>query len=190
MGLDSREKHGESMVFVATGNDGKMRELRATLAEARLRLERLSEYLAPDESGTTYRENALLKARALRAQLGRERRWAAVLADDSGIEVRGLGGRPGVRSARYGGEIPWTGRRELLLRELGASGSSDRSARFVCALAFIDADGTEFIAEGTCVGRIPTEERGEGGFSYDAIFELAPSWGGRSPRSTRVIRIA
>lgn len=120
----------------------------------------------PDESGTTYLENALIKARAFSAWSG-----LPALADDSGIEATALGDEPGLHSARFAGVgCSEADNRRLLLARLAESGSDDRSARFVCVLAWVD--GTELQAEitGVCPGRITTEEHGDGGFGYDPIF--------------------
>ena len=119
----------------------------------------------PPEDGTTFSANALIKARAVRAVTGGE-----VVADDSGIELEALDGRPGVRSARYAGESATDGENlEKALRDLAASGGSD-TARYVCVIAFIDADGEEHLFEGFCAGRMIPEPRGDGGFGYDPAF--------------------
>jgi XTP/dITP diphosphohydrolase len=160
------------LVYVATKNVGKLRELRAILEPQGWTLATFDAYADPDEGDTSYAENAALKARALAAQLGAAGLTAAVLGDDSGIEVSALGNRPGVLSARFGGEgATWAMRRASLVRELDDSGSSDRSARFVDALHFIATDGSETTSFGDVAGVIPLAERGDGGFSYDAIFE-------------------
>jgi XTP/dITP diphosphohydrolase len=100
-----------------------------------------------------------------------------VLADDSGLEVLALGGRPGVLTAYYGGPgLTWSDRRRALLGELAACGDGvDRRARFVCALHFIDATGRELATTGTVDGEIAHEERGELGFSFDPIFYYPPA---------------
>jgi XTP/dITP diphosphohydrolase len=98
---------------------------------------------------------------------------AAVLGDDSGLEVAALGNRPGVLSARYAGEgATWAERRRALIGELDATGSADRSSRFVCVLHLIEGDGREFSGRGEFEGLLATSERGERGFSYDPIFEI------------------
>ena len=121
-----------------------------------------------EEGAESYIENAALKARALHAQLRTSGMNAEVLGDDSGLEVYALDGRPGVLSARYGGDTSWAQRRALLLAELGDAG--DRRARFVCALHHIDSLGRETSVCAELLGVIPMQERGMGGFSYDAIF--------------------
>jgi XTP/dITP diphosphohydrolase len=98
-----------------------------------------------------------------------------VLADDSGLEVSALDGRPGVTTAYYGGAgLSWHERRLRVLDDLAATASSDRSARFVCYLHYISADGRERAAEGFVNGTIAEAERGEQGFSFDPIFFYPP----------------
>jgi non-canonical purine NTP pyrophosphatase (RdgB/HAM1 family) len=118
------------------------------------------------ESGNTYLENALLKARTLARFSGK-----AVIADDSGIEIDALGGAPGVRSARFAGPEAtdeqnnrWM---EELLREVPAE---QRTARYRCVAVFVTPQGKEIVAEGTCEGRIALSPRGTGGFGYDPWF--------------------
>ena len=148
---------------VATRNQDKLRELREILAS--LQLEPLpDEVELPPEEGATFEENALGKARAAREGTGR-----AVIADDSGIEAPALGGRPGVRSARYAGpEAGDEENLERLLRDL--AGAADRSVAYVCALAYVDAGGAEHVFEGRCEGQLADEPRGSGGFGYDPAF--------------------
>jgi XTP/dITP diphosphohydrolase len=101
-----------------------------------------------------------------------------VLADDSGLEVDALGGRPGVLSARYGGsEIPWPQRRALLLSELAAVPEGGRTARFVCVLALIFPGGDLLTPTGAVEGFIAASERGSGGFGYDPLFFFPPGGG-------------
>jgi XTP/dITP diphosphohydrolase len=162
-------------VVAATKNEGKLRELRAVFAPLGWVIEADPRYVDPPEGETSYEANAALKARALRSQLAARGESVSVLGDDSGLEVAALGGRPGVLSARYGGDgATWPERRARLLRELSESGDSNRSARFICALHFISEDGRELAVTRDRTGRIATAERGEGGFSYDAIFEYPP----------------
>jgi XTP/dITP diphosphohydrolase len=169
---EERRAGEQSMtVFVATKNAGKLREMEELFADAPFRLATYDAYEPPVEGDVSYADNAALKARALHAQLHRAGRRSHVLADDSGLEVYALGGRPGVLTAYYGGaELPWSERRTRLIAELDASGSADRRARFVCALHFISASGREFAAMGTVEGEIPREERGAAGFSFDPVF--------------------
>jgi XTP/dITP diphosphohydrolase len=160
-------------VLVATKNAGKLRELRQIFARAGIDVDEWPAYADVAEGETSYAENAALKARALWEQLEAAGVSVAVLGDDSGLEVAALGGRPGVLSARYGGAAAtWPERRRALLGELEGSGSRDRRARFVCALHLIRADGGETAVRADVEGAIARVERGEGGFSYDALFEL------------------
>jgi len=119
----------------------------------------------PPEEGESFETIALAKARTVHTATGR-----AALADDSGIEAAGLGGRPGIHSARYGGDGA-TDRENLnkLLHEVAAAGA-DRGAAYVCALALVEGDGTEHIFEARCEGQLIEEPRGEGGFGYDPAF--------------------
>jgi XTP/dITP diphosphohydrolase len=151
-------------LILATGNRHKLREMRALLPE--LELEELpQEVRLPPEDGDSFATIALAKARAVHAATGR-----ATVADDSGIEAVGLGGRPGIHSARYGGKGA-TDRENLdkLLREVTAVGE-ERGAAYVCALALVDEDGTEHLFEARCEGQLIDEPRGEGGFGYDPAF--------------------
>ncbi|HWT05883.1 MAG TPA: non-canonical purine NTP pyrophosphatase [Xanthomonadales bacterium] len=164
-------------VYVATKNAGKLRELEALFAGAPFELATFEAYEDPVEGDTSYADNAALKARALYGQLRQAGVEASVLADDSGLEVFALGGRPGVLTAYYGGPgLSWSGRRRALLDELDACGTgADRRARFVCALHFVDASGGELATTGTVDGEIACEERGELGFSFDPVFFHPPS---------------
>jgi XTP/dITP diphosphohydrolase len=168
---------GSMTVYVATKNIGKLGELEALFAGAPFALATFGGYADPVEGDTSYADNAALKARALREQLRAAGMPASVLADDSGLEVRALGGRPGVLTAYYGGDgLTWGARRRALLAELAATGGgTDRRARFVCALHFIDADGRELAVTGTVDGEIALEERGELGFSFDPVFVYPPA---------------
>ncbi len=150
-------------LIVATRNEHKLRELREALPE--LELEPLPEGVElPPEHGETFAENALEKARAAHRALG-----VPVLADDSGIEASALGGRPGVRSARFAGEGASDAENlELLLAEL--EGAGDRRLAYVCAIALVEADGSEHLFEGRCTGTLAAEPRGAGGFGYDPAF--------------------
>jgi XTP/dITP diphosphohydrolase len=148
---------------VATHNQDKLRELGEILASLEL-VPLPDEVELPPEEGETFADNALAKARAAHAVTG-----MATIADDSGIEARALGGRPGVRSARYAGpEAGDEENLELLLGEL--AGAADRSVAYVCALAYVDEDGAEHLFEGRCEGQLAGEPRGSGGFGYDPAF--------------------
>ena len=165
------------IVTAATASPAKLREL-DELIGSRLRLAPAPEsYRAPPESGASYRENARIKARALFAALG-----AAALADDSGLEVDALGGRPGVHSARYGTAAADRNRR--LLDELRGRNGAERRARFRTAIVLILADGRELTADGRCEGEIAEAPRGSGGFGYDPLF-LLPALGRTLAELTR-----
>jgi XTP/dITP diphosphohydrolase len=151
-------------LILATRNGHKVREMAEILPEAGLTP--LPEGIRmPPEDGDTFVANALIKARAAREATGE-----AVIADDSGLEVDGLGGRPGVRSARYAGDDASDGQNlEKMLADLERSGGP-RTARYVCAVAYIDSKGREQVFEGHCEGEIVPEPKGEGGFGYDPAF--------------------
>ena len=122
----------------------------------------------PDETGLTYAENALIK---VRSALAATNEWA--LADDAGLEVDHLGGRPGLHSKRYGGEdLPFLQKIELLLSEMRGVPNDLRTARFRCCIALASPEGNEYLFEATCEGRIHNYQAGEGGFGYDSIFYL------------------
>jgi XTP/dITP diphosphohydrolase len=150
-------------LIVATHNDHKLRELRELLPG--VELDPLPpEVELPPEEWESFSENALGKAGAAHAETGRP-----AIADDSGIEAHGLGGRPGVRSARYAGEDA-TDEENLakLLEEVGRQ--DDRRVAYVCVIALVDEGGNESIFEGRCEGTLASEPRGTGGFGYDPAF--------------------
>ena len=157
-------------LLIATGNAGKTVEIRALLGDLPIRFRTLTDFpeIEPvEESGATYEENAVLKARAYAQQTGL---WA--LADDSGFEVSALGGAPGVISARYAGAGASDGDRiAFLLRQFDLANSSDRRARFVCVAALADSKySIANVEHGICEGLIIGSPRGENGFGYDPIF--------------------
>jgi XTP/dITP diphosphohydrolase len=124
----------------------------------------------PEETGVTYAENALIKARAAMRATG-----AAALGDDSGIEVDALAGGPGLHSARWGGaELDDDGRNALLLERLRGVPAARRTARYRCVIAIVEPDGRERIVEGTVEGRITEALHGTGGFGYDPLFFYPP----------------
>jgi len=158
-------------VFVATKNSGKLAEMRAIFAGSVLELETYDRYTDVDETADDYIGNARLKARALYEQLQEAGIAAAVLADDSGLEVDALGGRPGVLSARYAGKnVSWHERRQHLLRELENVSNDQRGGAFMCTFVLIMSNGTEIDAVGTLPGMIAPKEHGDSGFGYDPIF--------------------
>ena len=121
----------------------------------------------PEENADTFVGNARIKARAAHEASG----GLAALADDSGIMVDALGGRPGVYSARYAGEqCDDDANNAKMLQELEGIPWEQRTGRYVCSLVFVDEDGTELVAEGTVEGKIGFDLRGEGGFGYDPMF--------------------
>ena len=157
-------------LLVATKNAGKVKELNALLADLPLKLRSLDEFpniVEAEENGVTFAENAVLKAQSYARQTGLE-----TLADDSGLEVEALGGKPGVFSARYAGENAGDAERiKKLLRELDETKDSERRARFVCAMAISNPEGEiKFLAEGACDGRISPAAKGTNGFGYDPVF--------------------
>lgn len=163
-------------IAVATRNAGKLREMEALFAGSGFTLATYENYAEPVEGETSYCENAALKARTLHRQLQAAELPADVLADDSGLEVYALDGRPGVMTAYYGGiGLSWAERRRRLLAELEESGETDRSARFVCALHFIGDGGREFATLATVEGEIARADRGAAGFSFDPIFLYPPA---------------
>jgi XTP/dITP diphosphohydrolase len=158
-------------VYLATKNAGKRREFQALLAGTGIELLEFPGYRDVVEGETSYAANAALKARALREQLLSAGIEAAVLADDSGLEIAALDGRPGVVTAYYGGaNLSWSERRQVVLEEVARSASADRAARFVCYLHYIDAEGRETAADGAVEGTIAAADRGSAGFSFDPIF--------------------
>jgi XTP/dITP diphosphohydrolase len=147
-------------LVVATRNPHKVRELGGLLAPREI--EALPEGIElPPETGTTFADNALIKARAAAQATGR-----AAIADDSGIEAAALNGAPGVRSARFAGESA-TDEENLakLLREVPPGGNTD--VTYVCVLAYVEPDGEEQLFYGRCEGTLTHEPRGSGGFGYD-----------------------
>lgn len=151
-------------VVLATGNADKVAELAALLAGAEV--EAAPEGFDPEENGTTLLQNALVKASALRDRVDPE---ALVLADDSGLAVHALGGRPGVFSSRYAGpEATYADNCRRLLEEL--EGFDDRAAAFVCVLVGLRGDGEILVSAGSCPGQIAPSLRGTGGFGYDPVF--------------------
>ena len=164
-----KELLSERKLLLATSNRGKVAELRRMVADLQLEIVGLDGFpnvREVPETGTTFSENARLKAIGYAQQTG-----LAVLADDSGLEVVSLDGRPGVQSARYGGDVAFSEKMRLLLTELDSTGSEDRSARFVSSIAFATPDGSIVAqAEGVCAGRLADQPLGSGGFGYDPIF--------------------
>ncbi|NOZ87708.1 MAG: RdgB/HAM1 family non-canonical purine NTP pyrophosphatase [Deltaproteobacteria bacterium] len=155
-------------VVLATRNNGKVRELTRLFSGIDIELETLNDH--PEvgelaEDGDTFEDNALQKAREAAGQTG-----LPAIADDSGLVVDALSGRPGVFSARYGKSVEQ--RNNRLLTELKGLPPEKRTARFVCVMVYYEPGGKPVVARGTCEGRIATSARGRGGFGYDPIFEI------------------
>lgn len=162
-------------IIFATGNEGKMKEIRLLLEDLGVRILSLKEagiHLEIQENGKTFEENAVIKARTVMKETG-----ALVLADDSGLEIDYLNGEPGVYSARYLGEdTSYRIKNQNLIDRLRGVPEEKRTARFVCVIAAVFPDGRILTTRGTIEGIIGYEERGDGGFGYDPIFWL-PEYG-------------
>lgn len=152
---------------IATNNAHKLQEIRDILETDRRRFLSMKEagiHTDPEETGSTFEENALIKARAACKASG-----MPALADDSGLEVDALNGAPGIRSARYC-EGSDQDRVDFLLRNLQDIPPEQRGAQFVSCIACVYPDGTEFVVRGICRGVILNENHGSGGFGYDPVF--------------------
>lgn len=162
-------------LLIATNNPGKLREYENLLADLPLTLTWPGQEgieLEVEETGESFRENAILKARAYARASG-----LLTLADDSGLEVDALGGEPGILSSRYAGpEADDEDRMRLLLRKLEGVPWEERTARFRCVIALATPQGEVWTTEGSCEGIIAFEPRGEHGFGYDPVFYL-PQFG-------------
>ena len=164
-------KSGEiSTILLATGNAGKVREFERMFQALPFRFDNLRDFpglIEVNETGSTFAENAALKASGYALQTGI---WS--LADDSGLEVDALDGAPGIMSARYGGpDASFAEKMQLVLKELIGAAADDRTARFFCSIAIADGTGQVRIkATGECEGHIAHEPRGMRGFGYDPIF--------------------
>ena len=158
-------------IVLATRNPHKLREFGRLLPE--VALEALpDEVELPPETGETFAENALVKARTVSAATG-----VPALADDSGIEAEALGGAPGIYSARYAGANASDAENRDRLRSEVPAGSR---LRYVCAVAYVAPGEEPRVAEGSCEGRMAEAPRGEGGFGYDPLFVLAEGDGSRT----------
>ena len=160
----------EKIIF-ATGNEGKMREVRMILGDLGIQVISMKEAgvtAEADENGTTFEENAIIKAKEIMEKTGE-----IVLADDSGLEVDALGGEPGIYSARYMGyDTSYHIKNNSLIERLEGKTGEERSARFVCAIAACFPEGRVLTTRGTMEGQIGYEEKGENGFGYDPVFYL------------------
>ena len=158
-------------IVLASKNLDKVKEIRLVLKSLPIEIFSLADFENfPDavEDGATFEENALIKANFFREKTG-----LACLADDSGLEVDALGGKPGVHSARFAGyHADDKTNNQKLLDELKKIGVEESAAAYRCALAFVDTDGTKFLTEGKICGKIKIVARGTGGFGYDPYFYL------------------
>ncbi len=162
-------------VIFATSNEGKMKEVRSILEGMNLEVLSMKEagiQVEVVEDGTTFEENAIMKATEIQKACGE-----IVLADDSGLEIDYLNKEPGIYSARYMGEdTSYAIKNQSLIHRLEGVEEEKRTARFVCAIAAAFPDGTVEVARGTIEGRIGYEEKGDNGFGYDPIFYV-PEYG-------------
>jgi XTP/dITP diphosphohydrolase len=162
-------------VIVATRNPGKVREIRRVLRDLGIRVRSLRDFQgvpSVEEDGKSFTENALKKARFCAERLGE-----TAIADDSGLEVDGLKGAPGIYSARYAGEgASDRENNQKLLREMEGIPPSKRGATFRCSIAIVSPGEKERVVEGSCRGRIGLREVGKKGFGYDPLFFL-PRYG-------------
>lgn len=164
----------KTKVVLATGNQGKVREMADVLAQFGFEVVAQSEFgiESPEETGLTFVENALLKARNAAKMTG-----LPAIADDSGLAVDALGGAPGLYSARYAGlDGDDAANRQKLLSEMSNVADGQRGAKFVSCIVLLqhETDPTPKIALGECFGEILHEERGENGFGYDSLFFYPP----------------
>ncbi len=162
-------------IVFATGNKGKVKEIQMILADLGVEVTTMKEegiFVDVEENGTTYEENAMIKAREVAKYTN-----AIVMADDSGLEIDYLNKEPGIYSARYMGEdTSYRIKNGNLIDRLAGVPDEKRTARFVCAIATVLPDGRELTTRGVIEGRIGYEERGENGFGYDPIFYV-PEFG-------------
>lgn len=158
-----------SKIILASNNKGKIREISEILSPLGFEVISLKSAgidIDIEENGTTFKENAAIKARAIF-----EMTKTAVIADDSGLSVEYLNGAPGVYSHRYGGENATDEEKnQKLLGELEGVPDEKRNASFICSICYIDNDGREHFVQGECKGKIGYEPKGENGFGYDPIF--------------------
>ena len=158
-------------IVLSSKNIDKVKEMRLVLKNLPFEILSLADFdEMPDavEDGTTFEQNALIKAKFFREQTG-----LACLADDSGLEVDALDKMPGVHSARFAGyHADDDTNNKKLLSELGKVGVTQSKAAYRCALAFVDTDGTEILTSGTIGGTIKTIPKGNGGFGYDPYFYI------------------
>ena len=165
----------DSQLVLATGNQGKLKELQALLTGSRIEIATLRDFpelIMPEETGRTFTENARLKAQAVVAASGS---WA--LSDDSGLVVDALNGAPGIYSARYAGiKASDSDNNRKLLQEMAGVPDEKRQAAFVCVMVLASPNGAEYIFTGNCPGRIAHKPTGSEGFGYDPVFLPAPDF--------------
>lgn len=161
-------------VWFATFNSSKVKEFKSLSAGLPLELHTPSElsfYSSPEETGDTFLENAKIKAVSFQKTLGARSEQAWVVSEDSGLEVDGLGGLPGVHSARYAGDKASDAENNSkLLKMLKIRSPKNRRARFRCCLVAIGPDAKEYVFEGSVEGEIAQRLQGQGGFGYDPLF--------------------
>ncbi len=161
----------EKVIVVASGNEGKIREFRQMLEPEGYTvkcIQDLSGYIEPEETGTTFAENAIIKAKAVTDQFGIE-----AIADDSGIQIRAMNDEPGVHSARWlGHDTPYSYKNQVVLENL--KGAADRRCRYVCAIAITRPGQEPEVFEDTVEGEIAEAPKGDNGFGYDPIFYYPP----------------
>lgn len=179
------QQNKKKRLVVATGNAHKLREIAEIFTQYEVVSQKQMGFNEEvEETGSTFQENALIKARAASKALGE-----SVLADDSGLCVEALGGAPGVYSARYCGHHGSDAEnRATLLRNM--QGIENRKAYFTSAIAIVTPSGEELVAEGRTYGKILLEERGEGGFGYDSLFfsdDLQKSFGEASAEEKNAV---
>lgn len=160
----------ENRIIFATGNEGKMKEIRLILGDLGMEVVSMGDVGFQDdipENGTTFADNAEIKARAIWKKTG-----GIVLADDSGLVVDYLNGEPGVYSARYMGDAPYSEKNAALIKRLEGAEDKERTARFICDIAAILPDGRVLHTQAAMEGMISHEPAGAGGFGYDPILYL------------------
>jgi XTP/dITP diphosphohydrolase len=157
------------IVVVASGNTNKVQEIREILKDSEFTVLSMKDAGVEadiEETGSTFEENALIKARFVSRVTGE-----TAIADDSGLEIDYLDKQPGILSARFGGEgTPYSFKNKLILEKLEGVPFEKRTARFVCSMAAVSSSGEEIVLTRTIEGNIGYEERGENGFGYDPIF--------------------
>lgn len=161
-------------IIIATTNEGKMKEFRALLAHKDVEIVSMKEArinIDIDENGTTFEENAAIKAKTVCEHSG-----CLCLSDDSGLVIDYLGGEPGIYSARYlGHDTPYEEKNKIIIERLKGVPTEQRSARFVCAVAAAFPDGRVLTVKDTMEGYIAEAPAGKGGFGYDPIFFFPPA---------------